>query len=157
MALAQGKAVRREQVDPMTVGADARGRRRAIPVSVTMSRSALAVVRILHPEISRLQTRAAFLLSVSGRKPNEGDNASLEAEVIALQSAVEAYSETLSEQLRGLPNDVRNHGRILDTVRALKSAYGVLEAARANFGISSPTRAAPFGEAKGFGLLGGSH
>ncbi|HZY68949.1 MAG TPA: hypothetical protein VFE52_10195 [Devosia sp.] len=91
----------------------------------------MEVVRALHPEIARMQMRAAFLLSMSQRGFRDGqDGTQLCAEADALQSAVEAHSEQLHQHMAALPPEVRNHGRIVDTVRALQSVHTILGEAR---------------------------
>jgi hypothetical protein len=143
----------------MSVEGEMPRRRRATSASVTASRSAMAVVRALHSEISKVQARAAFLVSVSCRcsRQNE-DREKLEAEAAALQSMVEAYSSALSERLQNLPSDIRDHGRILDTVRALRSVHAILETARSNFNAraSSASRMTPTRAVNGYGVPGGS-
>ena len=81
-----------------------------------------------------MQKRAAFLLTLSRRKASShAESAALDAETDALQIAVEAYTEALAQQLAQLSDDIRNHGRIVDTVRALKSVHSILAEARLGF------------------------
>jgi len=113
-------------------------RKRATSRDAAQRRSAMVVVRALHPAIAQVQRRAAFLLSMSelGIR-DDRDPALMEAETAALQSVVFAYTESLTEQLGDLPPEIRTHGRIVDTLKALTSLYGVLGRARLNFARSA--------------------
>jgi len=115
----------------MTLGPPPERKRRATSRDVTLKREALAVVRALHPQIARLQQRAALLCSLSQSSLRAShDLPVLLAQVEALQAAVRAYSRALADKLSTLPPEVRNHSRIVDTVRALESVYVVLGRAR---------------------------
>jgi hypothetical protein len=102
----------------------------------------MAVVRAMHPEISRVQQRAAFLLQLarSGRPDPEG---LLAAEVEAIQLRIIADFTSLKEEIQKLPDKVSSHGRIGDTLKALKSVYSILEQARSQFATQLKGKRAP--------------
>ena len=115
----------------MTLEAPPERRRRATSRDVALKREALAVVRALHPEIARVQQRAALLCSLSQSSlRSTHDLPALLAEVEALQAAVRAHSTALADRMSRLPGEVRNHSRVVDTVKALESVYQVLDRTR---------------------------
>ena len=106
-------------------------RRRAMREDVRRSRAALDIVRPLHRELSTWQLEIARLISGAQRhsQRNEPDT-SLRRRAAELERSILGASHALTRALEEAPDEVRQHGRVVDVRRAMESALRTLSQAQ---------------------------
>lgn len=97
-------------------------RRRAPSRDVILRREALAVVRPLSKQIGSWQVTAARLISIGEHARAHGGYAPSHVEELdALDHMIATHRARLDAAVASLPDEIRTHGRIADTQRALES------------------------------------
>jgi hypothetical protein len=90
------------------------------------------VVRPLNQQIGYWQATAARLVSIGERLRAQGRYSPTQVEELeALEHTISTHRRRLEAAVAGLPEELRMHGRIRDTKRALESVSGAAERARA--------------------------
>jgi hypothetical protein len=110
-------------------------RKRAMREDVVRARAARRIVLPINQKITHWQIDAARLRAMSGR-PGWPAEAIL-AEARRLEADVKGHIDELSEMLDTAPALRLEEGRLLDTMRALRSLTGTISEIRQTLGQSS--------------------
>jgi len=116
-------------------------RQRAERLDVQQAREAQKLVLPVNRQIGVWQAQAARLMAF-GRKlrTTGGFEPRLKAEAEDLAQAIDRQRQLLLDEAAGLPPEIANHSRLLDTIRALDS---VQQSAAKAVELLSPGSAAP--------------
>lgn len=107
-----------------------RARHRTTNGDFLLRRAAFEIVRPINKQIECWQSRVAFLATATARDRACGQQKSmLEEEAADLARRIQRTRIELSERAFRAPSDVRTHGRVLDTMRALDQLSATLQTA----------------------------
>jgi hypothetical protein len=107
-------------------------RKRAVRADVLTRRDAIALVRPLGRRIAQWQLLVAQLSARAAWARRRGDDTkALEQQLEALEGSVCTELAAFSERLQGTSPELRNHGRVLDAVRAAGTVLTALRRAKA--------------------------
>lgn len=94
---------------------------------VRRSQAALQIVRPLHREVSAWQTEIALLITHAERlRLRHEHDAAARDRIMSLERTILDARSKLTKSLGDVPDDVRDHGRIVDVCRAIDSALAGL-------------------------------
>lgn len=110
---------------------DPTSRKRSAREDVTRSRAALQIVRPLQRDVGAWQSQIALMLIHAQRLQLRRER-DLEAQqrIAVLERTIRDARGRLTAQLGELPDDLREHGRIVDIYRAIDSALAGLDQAQ---------------------------
>lgn len=105
-------------------------RKRSTREDVRRSQAALKIVRPLHHEVSVWQVEIARLITHAQRvrARHEHDSAA-QQRIVALERTIQDVRQRLARELGTVPEEVRDHGRVVDVRRAIDSALAGLDQA----------------------------
>jgi hypothetical protein len=107
-------------------------RKRAMREDVVRAQAARRVVSPINQKITHWQIDAARLRAMSGRPGSPAD--AILAEAMRLEADVKGHIAELTEMLNTAPARRLEEGRLLDTVRALRSLAGTIGEIRQTLG-----------------------
>lgn len=110
-------------------------RKRAMREDVVRTRAARRIVLPINQKIAHWQSDAARLRAMSGRPSAPADT--ILAEAARLEADVKGHLDELTEVLHTAPARRLEEGRVLDTMRALRSLSGTLGEIRQTLGHGS--------------------
>lgn len=106
-------------------------RKRSTREDVRRSQAALNIVRPLHRDVGVWQAEIARLITLAERLRSRHERDSQAQErIAALERTIQDVRGRLAEELGAVPEDVRDHGRVVDVCRAIDSALAGLNQAQ---------------------------
>lgn len=111
-------------------------RKRATRDDVIRARAARKIVLPINQQIATWQVDAARLRAMSARPLTHGND--ILAEVDRLETSINGHLEHLSAVLDASPPGTIEEGRVLDTVRALRSLGSCLDQIRDTLRVAEP-------------------
>jgi len=102
-------------------------RKRSAREDVRRSQAALQIVRPLHRDVSAWQTEIARLITHAERlRLRHEHDAAAQRRMVALERTILDVRRKLTRSLDDAPDEVRDHGRVVDVCRAIDSALAGL-------------------------------